>query len=68
MKDGALVVQVTASPVEGEANRAVIATLAAALGIAKSKIEIVGGGKSKRKVVRIHGVTLQTIAARLPQT
>lgn len=66
MKDGALVVQVTASPVEGEANRAVIATIAEAFGLAKRNVEIVGGAKSRHKTVRIHGVTADSIAARFP--
>ena len=66
MKNGALVVHVTSPPIEGKANCAAIATLAEALGIAQSKIEIVSGGKSRHKTVRIQGVTVATIAARFP--
>jgi hypothetical protein len=51
--DGLLRVFVKAPPQEGRANEAVIETLAAHFKIPKSRIAIVGGFKSKTKVVRI---------------
>lgn len=52
--DGAkLTVAVTAPPREGKANEAVIAALAAHFKVTKSKIAIVSGHTSRRKVVEI---------------
>ena len=51
-----LKIAVTAPPVDGEANAAVIACLARVLGIAKASITIVHGDGSRRKTVRIQGV------------
>lgn len=65
LKDGALVVQVTAPPVEGAANRAVIATIAEAFGVKPGQVEIIVGARSRRKTVRIRGVTESQVAARL---
>ena len=44
----------TAAAESGKANAAVIATLAAALKLAKSDIEILSGGSSPRKIVNIN--------------
>jgi len=51
--DGAFVARVTAPPVEGAANRAVIRLLAAHLGIAPSRIELVAGAKAHLKRFRV---------------
>ena len=50
---GVLRVRVTAAPADGEANRAVIALLAEALGIAPSRIALVRGAASRDKRFRI---------------
>jgi hypothetical protein len=55
VREGRLVVAVTAPPVEGEANRAVVDLLARALGIAKSRIEVVRGFGSRRKTLHVSG-------------
>ncbi|MFH0900986.1 MAG: DUF167 domain-containing protein [Pseudomonadota bacterium] len=55
---GRLKVAVTAPPVEGEANEAIVACLARAFGVAKSRIEIVQGANSRRKTVRVVGMPL----------
>jgi len=54
--DGRLKVAVTAPPVDGEANAAVIETLAKALGVAKGAVEVIAGASSRRKTVRVAGV------------
>ena len=46
-------VRVTAAPEGGAANRAVIALLAEALGVAPSRVELVRGAASRDKVFRI---------------
>ena len=60
-----LKVSVNAPPVDGKANDAVIRTLAAALSVPRAAIEITRGDTSRRKTVRIRGVTLATLLAAL---
>jgi len=52
--DGYLKIKVTAAPVEGKANKALVAFLAKILGVAKSDVIIVKGetGKIKKIAVR----------------
>lgn len=50
---GELRVLVKAPPQEGRANEAVIETLAAHFKVPKSRVAIVGGFKSKTKIVRM---------------
>jgi uncharacterized protein (TIGR00251 family) len=57
MENGGLKIRLTAPPVEGAANEALIRFLAEMLSVAKSQIEIVSGHASREKIVRIHGVT-----------
>jgi uncharacterized protein len=51
---GELRVLVKAPPQEGRANEAVIEALAAHFKVPKSRVAIVGGFKSKNKIVEIH--------------
>jgi uncharacterized protein len=62
---GALVVRLAAPPVDGAANAELLATLAAALGIAKRDIELVRGEGSRSKVVQVWGLTADEVRARL---
>jgi uncharacterized protein (TIGR00251 family) len=57
-----LKIAVTAPPVEGEANAAVIACLARALKVPKSAVHIVRGDGSRRKTVRVAGVARAALA------
>ena len=50
--DGRLKIAVTAPPVDGEANAAVIELLATRLGVARGAIEVIAGASSRRKTVR----------------
>ena len=59
--DGRIKVAVTAPPVDGEANAAVIELVAKALGVAKSAVEVIAGASSRRKTLRVTGVTAQQI-------
>lgn len=61
--DGRLKVSVTAPPVDGEANAAVIAIFAKTLGVARSAVEVVAGASSRRKTVRVTGATAAQIEA-----
>jgi len=57
MENGGLKIRLTAPPVDGAANEALIRFLAERLGIAKSRIGIVSGHTGRDKVVRISGVS-----------
>jgi uncharacterized protein (TIGR00251 family) len=52
----ALAVRIVAPPVEGAANKALIAFLADRLGVAKSAVSIESGEKSRLKIARVRGV------------
>jgi hypothetical protein len=64
--DGALKVSLTAPPVDGAANEALIALLAAALHVPKRAVTITHGHTSKLKTVRIAGVSEAALHALLP--
>jgi len=51
-----LKISITAPPVDGKANQALIETVARALGVARSDVEVVSGLSSRRKTVRVRGV------------
>jgi hypothetical protein len=61
----ALRVRVTAPPERGRANEAVIALLADALDVAKSRINIVRGTASREKLVMIESLTPEEVQRRL---
>jgi len=63
--DGVLAVRLAAPPVEGAANKALIAFLAEAFGILKSNIRIEAGQQSRRKRVRILGLAPDDLAGKL---
>lgn len=53
IEDGRLTVKVRAKPEDGKANAAVIALVAAALGEAPSRIELLRGATSREKLLQI---------------
>jgi uncharacterized protein (TIGR00251 family) len=57
MHDGRIKIAVTAPPVDGEANAAVIELLARRLGVARGDIAVIAGAGSRRKTLRIDKVT-----------
>ena len=57
--------RVMAPPSEGRANQAVIALLAAVLGVPRSSIELVSGAAGRDKLVRIGRHSLEEIRALL---
>ena len=56
MRDGVLLVRVTAPPAGGEANDAVRKLIARRLRMGVTRVEIVKGAGSRDKVVRLHGL------------
>lgn len=63
--DGLIKVRVAAPPVEGAANQALVEFVAKRLEIAKSRVRVVAGLTSRRKVLEIDGVSPDAIAASL---
>ena len=55
-RDGAVVVRVTAPPVEGKANKAACKLIAERAGIPPSRVEVVRGELRRDKVVRLIGL------------
>ena len=65
LHDGHPKIRIAAPPVEGAANLALIEFVARRLKIAKSRVRVVGGLTSRRKVIEIEGVTGETASAAL---
>ena len=61
----ALKVRLTAPPVKGKANDALIAFLAKRLGVRKRQVEIVAGATSRRKMIRVIGLLAPEVDERL---
>ena len=57
VRDGRLIVRVTAPPVDGAANDAVVAALASALDVPRRAVHIVAGETSRIKTGQIDGLT-----------
>ena len=64
-RDGAVLVRVTAPPVDGAANEALVKLLAKTLRVPKRAVAIVSGETSRTKLVEVHGVEEADLRARL---
>lgn len=62
--EGQLNISLTAPPIDGEANSALIAFLAKSLQLPKSRLRLEQGLKSRTKTLRIVDAQLETVAAR----
>ncbi len=60
-----LKVQLTAPPVDGAANDALVALLARALGRARADVAIVRGHTGRRKTIRVAGGTRDALICRI---
>ena len=67
IRDDAVLIRLNAPPVDGAANTELIRVLAEILGIPRRDIEIVSGGRSRSKRVRIRGVEASDVRRRLFQ-
>lgn len=65
VRDGRILVRVTAAPVEGAANDAVVATIAAALDLPRRAVRVVHGNSSRNKTIEITGLDAAAVRARL---
>ncbi|MBW3622012.1 MAG: DUF167 domain-containing protein [Armatimonadetes bacterium] len=64
-KEGRLNVRLTAPPVEGAANRAVVDFMAERLGVKRYRIALVSGEKSREKVLEVVGLSREELEKRL---
>lgn len=64
-REGALVVRLTAPPVEGEANAALRRFLGKALGVPASAVELVRGDRGREKLLRVSGLSASAVLERL---
>lgn len=64
--DGVLRVRVTAPPVDGAANVALLRLLADRLGVPRRDLRIVSGDSARQKVVAADGIPPEAIVARWP--
>jgi hypothetical protein len=57
MEDGGLKIRLTAPPVDGAANEALVKFLADTFSVPKAQVEILSGHTSKNKIIRIEGIS-----------
>jgi uncharacterized protein YggU (UPF0235/DUF167 family) len=62
---GAIVIRVTAPPVDGKANAALCALVAQAAGVPPSRVSVVRGMTGRDKVVRVEGADAAAVRAAL---
>jgi uncharacterized protein (TIGR00251 family) len=65
MHGTALKIKVAAPPVDGKANDALREFVADALGLPRSRVELIAGASSRHKRLRIAGVAPEQVAAAL---
>jgi uncharacterized protein (TIGR00251 family) len=63
---GALLVRVSAPPLDGRANGALCRLLAKAAGVAPGRASVVKGASARDKLVRLEGVSAAAVRERLP--
>jgi uncharacterized protein len=62
---GAVVIRVSAPPVEGKANDRLRRVIAKQVGVAKGAVEIVRGARGREKLVRVAGIDPEGLRAAL---
>ena len=65
VEGGALKIKLTAPPVEGAANAALVEFVAVWLGVRRSSVSITSGDKARNKLVRVNGVTRAQVLGRV---
>lgn len=63
-----LKLKVTAPPVEGAANEAVLEAVAASCGVDARDVELLAGDRGRDKVVLVHGIPPDVVVQRLTGT
>jgi uncharacterized protein (TIGR00251 family) len=65
LRDGVLVVRVSAPPIDGRANEALCKLIARRARVAPSRVSVVRGERSRDKLVRVEGIHPTALAAAL---
>ena len=65
LHNGALKIALTAPPVEGAANKALVEFLAKALSVSRSSVNLVSGETSRSKTVSVSGIDVDEAARKL---
>ncbi len=65
MRDGRILIRITAPPVDQAANSAVVAFLARTLHLPKRAVRIVAGETARNKSIEIDGLSAQELRERL---
>lgn len=65
---GALRVRITAPPVDGAANAAIVALLSQRLNVRRADVEIMGGATGRRKRVLARGLSPDDVRLRLSES
>jgi uncharacterized protein (TIGR00251 family) len=60
-----LKIRVKAPPVDSAANEALLRLLAERLGCSRNQVELVRGHTSRRKLIKLHGISLETVLSKL---
>jgi uncharacterized protein (TIGR00251 family) len=60
-REGALLVRVTAPPVDGRANEAACKLIAKRLGVAPSRVSVVRGAAARDKLVEVEGLQAEAL-------
>ena len=60
-RDGVLRVGVAAAPVDGRANAALCKLIAKRAGVARGRVSVVRGERSREKLVQVEGVELEEL-------
>lgn len=67
VREGALCVRLCAPPVENAANQALVALVAKRLGVAKGRVRVLSGQKSRQKRVWVEGLAPEQVLGLLAQ-
>lgn len=65
MRDDAVLIRLNAAPVDGAANAALIDVVSDALGLPKRAVTIASGETSRRKTLRVTGISLEAALSKL---
>ena len=65
VREGALVVDVAAPPVDGSANEELVDLLARVLSVPRRNVELVRGSSARVKLVEVRGLSIDDLRARL---
>jgi uncharacterized protein YggU (UPF0235/DUF167 family) len=64
--DGVLQARVSAPPLEGAANQALVRLIAGELGIPRGAVHLIAGANGRTKLLMVEGVSPEAIEARWP--